>query len=52
MKGRVIPLLKESLNEFGTDNGTLLAASVSFNLLLSLFPLALAVVYIAGSFPQ
>jgi len=52
MKGRVIPLLKESLEEFGTDNGTLLAASVSFNLLLSLFPLALAVVYIAGSFPQ
>jgi membrane protein len=50
MKGRIIPVLKESLREFGTDNGTLLAASVSFNLLLSLFPLALAVVYIAGSF--
>jgi membrane protein len=50
MKGRIIPLLKESLREFGTDNGTLLAASISFNLLLSLFPLALAVVYIAGSF--
>lgn len=52
MKGRIIPLLKESLKEFGTDNGSLLAASVSFNLLLSLFPLALAVVYIAGSFAQ
>jgi membrane protein len=50
MKSRIIPLLKESLKEFGTDNGTLLAASVSFNLLLSIFPLALAVVYIAGSF--
>jgi membrane protein len=50
MKGRIIPVLKESLREFGTDNGTLLAAAVSFNLLLSLFPLALAVVYIAGSF--
>lgn len=50
MKSRIIPLLKESLKEFGTDNGTLLAASISFNLLLSLFPLALAVVYIAGSF--
>lgn len=50
MKGRIIPLLKESLREFGADNGSLLAASVSFNLLLSLFPLALAVVYIAGSF--
>jgi membrane protein len=50
MKSKVIPLFKESLKEFGADNGTLLAASVSFNLLLSLFPLALAVVYIAGSF--
>ena len=52
MKGRILPLLKESLKEFGADNGTLLAASVSFNLLLSLFPLALAVVYIAGSFTE
>jgi membrane protein len=49
MKGKIIPLLKESLNEFGKDNGTLLAASISFNLLLSLFPLALVVIYIAGS---
>jgi membrane protein len=52
MKGRIILLIKESLREFGADNGGLLAASVSFNLLLSLFPLALAVVYIAGSFGQ
>lgn len=44
-----IALLKESLKEFGADNGTLLAASVSYNLLLSLFPLVLAAVYIAGS---
>jgi membrane protein len=51
-KSRTIRLLTESLREFGTENGTLLAASVSFNLLLSIFPLALAVVYIAGSFPQ
>jgi membrane protein len=50
VKNRIIPLLKESLKEFGADNGSLLAASVSFNLLLSIFPLALAVVYIAGSF--
>jgi membrane protein len=50
MKGKIIPLLKESLREFGTDNGSLLAASVSFNLLLSIFPLSLAVVYIVGSF--
>jgi membrane protein len=52
MKSRVLPLLKESLKEFSADNGTLLAASISFNLLLSLFPLALAVVYIAGSFAE
>jgi len=50
MKNKIVPLFKESLKEFGHDNGTLLAASVSFNLLMSLFPLALAVVYIAGSF--
>jgi len=51
-RGKVIPLIRESLTEFGHDNGTLLAASVSFNLLMSLFPLALAVVYIGGSFAQ
>jgi membrane protein len=51
-KWKIIPLLRESLTEFGHDNGTLLAASVSFNLLLSIFPLTLAVVYVVGSFPQ
>jgi len=50
MKSKIVTLLRESLTEFGHDNGTLLAASVSFNLLMSLFPLSLAVVYIAGSF--
>jgi membrane protein len=49
MKSKTITLLRESMKEFGTDNGSLLAASLSFNLLLSLFPLALVVVYIAGS---
>jgi membrane protein len=49
MKGKTVTLLKESVKEFGADNGTLLAGSISFNLLLSLFPLTLAVVYIAGS---
>jgi len=49
MRG-IIALLKASIKEFGADNGTLLAASVSFNLLFSIFPLALAAVYIAGSF--
>ncbi len=51
-KNRTVSLVHKSLEEFGIENGGLLAASVSFNLLLSLFPLALAVVYIAGSFPQ
>jgi membrane protein len=51
-KSRTIRLLTESLTEFGSENGTLLAASVSYYLLLSLFPLALAIVYIVGSFPQ
>ena len=51
-KNRTVRLVQESLNEFGTENGGLLAASVSYNLLLSVFPLGLAVVYIAGSFPQ
>jgi len=50
VKSKIIFLFKESLREFGSDNGTLLAASVSFNLIMSLFPLALAVVYVAGSF--
>ena len=49
MKGKIIALLKESIKEFSADNGTLLAASISFNLLFSLFPLAFAAVYIAGS---
>jgi len=51
-RSRTVRLVQESLNEFGTENGGLLAASVSYNLLLSVFPLSLAVVYIAGSFPQ
>jgi membrane protein len=48
MKG-LISLLMQSFKEFSADNGTLLAASVSYNLLLSIFPLLLAAVYIAGS---
>ena len=51
-RNRAVLLVQESLRQFGINNGTLLAASVSFNLLMSLFPLALAVIYIAGSFPQ
>jgi membrane protein len=52
MKGRIAVLLRQSIKEFSADNGTLLASSISFNLLFSLFPLALAVVFIAGSVTQ
>lgn len=51
-KYRIFALLKESLQEFSADNGTLLAASISFNFLFSLFPLVFMLVYIAGHIPQ
>jgi membrane protein len=49
MNNKIIILLKDSITEFNKDNGTLLAASISFSLLLSLFPLAFVAVYGAGS---
>jgi membrane protein len=49
MKGKLVALLKESIEGFNSVNGTLLAASISFSLLLSLFPLAFIAVYGAGS---
>jgi membrane protein len=49
MKANAIRLLKQSIIEFNRDNGTLLAASISFNLLLSLFPLAFVAVFGAES---
>jgi membrane protein len=48
MKDKIVFLIKESLKEFSADNGTLLAASISFNLLFSLFPLAFVALYITG----
>jgi membrane protein len=45
---RAVILLKETLNSFGTDNGSLLASAVAYYLLFSLFPFALAVISIAG----
>ncbi|MFC1973774.1 YihY/virulence factor BrkB family protein [Chloroflexota bacterium] len=41
-------LLKESVHEFLTDNCPHLAAGISYYFLLSLFPLALALISIAG----
>jgi membrane protein len=52
MIGKLIALLKESIKEFQAVHGTLLAASISFTLLFSLFPLAFAAVYIAGSLSE
>lgn len=49
IKSKTIILLMESINEFNTDNGTLLAASISFNLFFSIFPLVFIAVYFAGS---
>ena len=46
---KIMALLIASVNEFNADNGTLMAASISFNLLLSLFPLAFFAVFVASS---
>jgi len=44
----VVPIAKRAFKEFGKDNGTLMAASVAFYLLLSLVPLALVGIAILG----
>ena len=41
-------LLKESWKEFNAQNGTHLAASISFNLFFSLFPFTFVALFIAG----
>ena len=49
-RNKVLALFAKSMDEFNTDNGNLLAAAVSYSLLFSLFPFALAVISIAGFF--
>jgi membrane protein len=44
----VVPIAKRTFQEFSGDNGTLMAASVAFYLLLSLVPLALVGIAILG----
>jgi len=44
----VVKLLKQSVHEFLTDNCPHLAAGISYYFLLSMFPLALALISIAG----
>jgi membrane protein len=48
---RHLAILKQSLREFNDDHGDHFAASISFNLFFSLFPLAVAAVYVTGSIP-
>jgi membrane protein len=43
-----VPIARRTFQEFGSDNGTLMAASVAFYLLLSLVPLALVGIAILG----
>lgn len=50
MLKKAAKLVKNSVKEFLADNCHLLSAAVSFNLLLSLFPLVLAIIAIASFF--
>jgi membrane protein len=43
-----VRLVTTTVNEFNKNNGNLMAAAVSFNLLFSLFPFALAMISVAG----
>jgi membrane protein len=52
MDNRLFSLLKKSLEEFNADNGTLMAAAISFSLLFSLFPLVFIAIYIAEFFTE
>ena len=52
MPTRLFSLLKKSLEEFNADNGTLMAAAISFSLLFSLFPLVFIAIYIAEFFTE
>jgi membrane protein len=47
---KIVILLKRTIQEFTTDNCPLLAAAISYYLLLSLFPFLLAIVSIASFF--
>ncbi len=47
-QNRIINLLITTFDAFGADNGSMLAAAVSYNMLFSLFPFALAAISLAG----
>jgi len=44
----VVPIAKATFKEFGADNGTLMAASVAFYLMLSIVPLLLVAISLLG----
>ncbi len=52
LQNRAVVLLRESFKEFGAEHGDHLAASVSYNLFFSLFPLAMLGIYITRLVPQ
>jgi membrane protein len=43
-----VQLVSKTASEFGADNGGMMAAAVSYHLLFSLFPFALAMISLAG----
>jgi membrane protein len=47
-----VVLLSKTINAFGEDNGSLLAAGVAYNLLFSIFPFALVTISVAGFFME
>jgi membrane protein len=47
-QNRLVNLVVTTYDEFGADNGSLLASAVSYNMLFSLFPFALAIISLAG----
>lgn len=47
---KIVVLLKKTIQEFTTDNCALLAAAISYYLLLSVFPFLLAIISIASFF--
>jgi membrane protein len=51
-RNKFMAVLITSRSEFSADNGNLLSAAVSYNLLFSLFPFALAIISIFGYFME
>ncbi|MBN1376595.1 MAG: YihY/virulence factor BrkB family protein [Dehalococcoidia bacterium] len=49
---RIVVLITETATKFGQDKGGLLAAAVAYYLLFSIFPFALAMIFIAGFFME